>query len=280
VFDRLLGAAARAIPDPRWRAEVVEVARASAEDAGPVGRARELAATAAFGLRLRSDRATGGDGRLAWRQGALLGAALLLAVAATGQVAVAQAPGAGAPAAAGALAIAAALAGAVVGRWRAAVGLAALALAVAEADAGRDHWDAVVAALVVAIAATVAAGRAGRATVVPGGRRWWLAVGAVGAAQLALGAAVAGATAVAATLLAPIVLVVLGGADARCAAAAAVAWGWRFLALDPGDVLDAGAALVDGRGLQPVLLRLAAMAWALGVAVAVTLRATRRAAAL
>ena len=137
-------------------------------------------------------------------------------------------------------------------------GLAALALVVAEADAGRDRWDAVVAALAVALVAMLAAGRARRGTVVPGGRWWWLAAGGLVVAALAgAGAAVAAGTAVAATLLAPIVLVLLGGADARCAAAAAVAWGWRFLALDPGDVVAAGTALVEGRGLQPVLVRLA-----------------------
>jgi hypothetical protein len=142
VFDRLLRATARSIPDPRWRAEVVEVARRSAEGAGLVGRTRELAAAAAFGLRLRSDLATGGDGRVAGRHGALLGAALLLAVAAAGQLAETQVAGAGAAAAACAGAVAASLATAVVGRWRAATGLAALALVVAEADAGRDRWDA------------------------------------------------------------------------------------------------------------------------------------------
>jgi hypothetical protein len=59
-----------------------------------------------------------------------------------------------------------------------------------------------------------------------------------------------------------------------------VAWGWRFLVLDPGDVLDAGTALAEGRGLEPVLVRLAMMAWAVVLAVAVMLRSTRRAAAL
>ncbi len=281
MFDCLLGATARAIPDPRWRDEVVDVARRSAEGSGVVGRGRELAATAAFGLQLRAARATGGSGGMAWRQGALLGAALLLAVAATGQVAVALRAGAGVAAAGCAAAVVASLASAVAGRWRTAAGLAALALVVAEADAGRDRWDAVVAALAVALVATLAAGPARRGTVVPGGRWWWLAIGGlVVAALVGDGAAVAAGTAVAATLLAPIVLVVLGGADARCAAAAAVAWGWRFLALDPADVVAAGTALVEGRGLQPVLVRLAVMAWAVGLAVAVMVRSARRAASL
>ncbi len=281
MFDCLLGATARAIPDPRWRSEVVDVARRSAEGAGIVGRGRELVAAAAFGLQLRAARATGGNGRLAWRQGALLGAALLLAVAATGQAAVALGDSAGLAAAACAAAVAASLATAVVGRWSAAAGLAALALAVAGADAGGDRWDPVVAALALALAAMLAAGRARRATAVPGGRWWWLAASAAGVAAVAGAApAVAAATALAATLVAPAVLVVMGGADARYAAAAAVAWAWRFLALDPADVLDAGTALVEGRGLQPVILRLAAMAWAVGLAVAVVLRSSRRAAAL
>jgi hypothetical protein len=88
---------------------------------------------------------------------------------------------------------------------------------------------------------------------------------------------VAAVTAVAATLIVPAVLLALGGADARYAIAAAVAWGWRFLALDPGDLVDAGSALLRGEGIRLALVRLMLMAWAFGLAVGLALRTERRA---
>jgi hypothetical protein len=42
VFDCLLGAAGRVIPDERWRGEVVDLARRSAAGEGVVGRGREV----------------------------------------------------------------------------------------------------------------------------------------------------------------------------------------------------------------------------------------------
>ena len=106
-----------------------------------------------------------------------------------------------------------------------------------------------------------------------------MGLGLVGLGALTgVGGVVAGVTAVAATLVVPAVLVALGGADARFAAAAAVAWGWRFLAVDPGDLVDAGSALVRGEGLRLALVRLVVMAWAFGLAVGLAMRTERRAA--
>jgi hypothetical protein len=249
VFDRALAAAARAIPDPRWRGEVVDVARRSAADLGRWGRAREVVATAGFGLRLRSLRATGGRAGEAWRQGARLGAALVLVTAWAGSVAAAG-DDAGLAGVVTVLALAAALAAGAAGRWPALIASTAVALVVSSATAG---WGPVTSAVAVALAAAVIGLRPGRGPRPVLGRRGrWLGLGAagiLGAASLAgAGDAVAGTTAVAATLVVPLVLVTLGGADARCAAAAAVAWVWRFLALDPGDVSAAASALARGEG--------------------------------
>jgi len=278
VFECALGAAARAIPDPRWRGEVVDVARRSAANQGPLGQAREVAATAAFGLRLRSLQATGGRSGEAWRQGAGLGAGLLLVTAWAGSMAALGDDPTGAAPIVAALALTAALAAGVAGRWLVLVPSTAVALVASWAGTG---WGPVTSAVAVGLVASAIGGRAQRHAAVPGGRGWWWLVGpgVVGAAALTgAGAAVAGTTAVVATLILPVGLVALGGADARCAAAAAVAWAWRFLALDPGDVLDAGSALVRGDGVRVVLVRLLVMAWAVAVAIALALRTERRAA--
>jgi hypothetical protein len=282
VFDCALGAAARAIPDPRWRGEVVEVARRAGADQGVVGRTREVVATAAFGLRLRSLQATGGRAGEAWRQGARLGAGLLLVTAWVGSMAaVGDSPaGAGVATAVTALALGAALAAWVAGHRVAVVSATAVGLAAAWTAMG---WDPVSTAVAIALGGMMIAGSgrswAGTRTV----RRWWRWPGAVGLGLLGLvaltgvGDAVAAVTAVAATLIIPAVLA-LGGADARYAVAAAVAWGWRFLALEPGDLVDAGSALLHGEGIRIALVRLIFMAWAFGLAVGLALRTERRAA--
>lgn len=272
MFDRLLGAAGRVIPDERWRDEAVDLARRSAAGQSVVGRGREVVSTAAFGLRLRSDHATGGHPGLAWRQGALLGAALLLA---TAWASLVTAP-AGAATVVAASAVAASLVAAVAaGRWAVAVPLVAAALLAATVAGG---WSPSSSALAVALGALAAAGGPARATTaVPGGAWWLVALVAVGLAAAAGGEAVAGATALAATLVVPAVLVVPGGVDARWAAAAAVAWAWRFLALDPTDVLDAARALAAGQGLHPVLVRLAAMGAGVAAAVVLARHSARRA---
>jgi hypothetical protein len=162
VFDCALGAAARAIPDPRWRGEVVDVARRAGADQGVVGRAREVVATAAFGLRLRSLRATGGRAGQAWRQGARLGAGLLLVSAWVGSMAAVGDDPAEVEVASvvAALALAAALAAWVQGHRLARVAATAAALAASWAAVG---WDAVSTAVAVALAAMVVA---------DGGRVW------------------------------------------------------------------------------------------------------------
>jgi hypothetical protein len=279
VFDCALGAAARAIPDARWRGEVVDLARRSAADQGRLGRTREVAATAAFGLRLRSLRATGGRSGEAWRQGARLGAGLLLVTAWAGSAAALGDDASGPASVVTALGVGAALAAGVGGRRLAVVPFAGTALVASWVATG---WGPVTSAVAVALVAVAIGGSTRRAAgASAGGRRWlWLvALGAVGAAALTgAGGAVAGTTAVVATLVVPVGLVALGGADARCAAAAAVAWAWRFLALDPGDVLAAGSALARGEGVRIVLVRLLVMAWAVVLAVALALRTERRAA--
>jgi hypothetical protein len=279
VFDCALGAAARAIPDARWRGEVVDLARRSAADQGRLGRTREVAATAAFGLRLRSLRATGGRSGEAWRQGARLGAGLLLVTAWAGSAAALGDDASGPASVVTALGVGAALAAGVGGRRLAVVSFAGTALVASWVATG---WGPVTSAVAVALVAVAIGGSTRRAAgASAGGRRWlWLvALGAVGAAALTgAGGAVAGTTAVVATLVVPVGLVALGGADARCAAAAAVAWAWRFLALDPGDVLAAGSALARGEGVRIVLVRLLVMAWAVVLAVALALRTERRAA--
>lgn len=283
MFDCALGAAARAIPDPRWRGEVVDVARRAGADQGVVGRTREVVATAAFGLRLRSLQATGGRAGEAWRQGARLGAGLLLVTAWVGSMAVVgdSPAGGGVTTAVTAVALGAALAAWVAGHRLAVVSATAVGLAAAWTAMG---WDPVSTAVAIALGAMMIAGsgrsRAGTLTV----RRWWRWPGAVGLGLLGLAAltgagdGVAAVTAVAATLIIPAVLVALGGADARYAVAAAVAWGWRFLALDPGDLVDAGSALLRGEGIRIALVRLIFMAWAFGLAVGLALRTERRAA--
>jgi hypothetical protein len=283
VFDCALGAAARAIPDPRWRREVVDVARRAGADQGVVGRTREVVATAAFGLRLRSLQATGGRAGEAWRQGARLGAGLLLVTAWMGSMAaVGDGPaGAGVATAVTALALGAALVAGVAGHRLAVVSATAVGLTAAWTAMG---WDRVSTAVAIALGAMMIAGggrsRAGTRTV----RRWWRWSGVVGLGLLGLAAltgagdAVAAVTAVAATLIIPAVLVAPGGADARYAVAAAVAWGWRFLAVDPGDLVDAGAALLRGEGIRIALVRLFLMAWAFGLAMGLALRTERRAA--
>jgi hypothetical protein len=279
VFDCALGAAARAIPDARWRGEVVDLARRSAADQGRLGRTREVAATAAFGLRLRSLRATGGRSGEAWRQGARLGAGLLLVTAWAGSAAALGDDASGPASVVTALGVGAALAAGVGGRRLAVVSFAGTALVASWVATG---WGPVTSAVAVALVAVAIGGSTRRAAgASAGGRRWlWLvALGAAGAAALTgAGGAVAGTTAVVATLVVPVGLVALGGADARCAAAAAVAWAWRFLALDPGDVLAAGSALARGEGVRIVLVRLLVMAWAVVLAVALALRTERRAA--
>lgn len=356
MYDCLLDATARAVPDPGWRAEVVDVARWSAARDGRLGRLRELGGVAVFGLRLRSVRATDGRPATAWRQGAVLGAALLLAIAladpantpaalATAAALVLAVDGRPGPAA---LTTAVALALTLPSPWTptvAALTLATLVLpltairptptpagagstaarAIAEAPAAaRNHMPSPVPtpagagstvehrrrpgvrgaghAIASALAAVrsnsrgskptpagagstvehrrrdrvLAAVRSAERIAVPGGRMWWmlLPVAVVGGAG-----AGPGVVAVGATLVLPVVLVALGGADPRLAVAAVVAWSWRFLAIDPDDLLDALAALRDP-ALPSLLLRLAAMAWALGLAIAVAHRSTRRATAL
>jgi hypothetical protein len=289
VFDCALGAAARTIPDPRWRGEVVDVARRAGADQGFVGRAREVVATVAFGLRLRSLRATGGRASQAWRQGARLGAGLLLVTAWVESVAAVREDGAGVGTAVTAVALAAALAAGLAGHRLVVASATAVGLAASWAATG---WDPVSSAVAVALATmeVAEAGRGARRSgaVVTGtgrpGSRWWRRTGATGLGLLGLAAligpgdAVVGITAVAATLVVPAGLVALGGADARYAAAAAVAWGWRFLALDPGDLVDAGSALARGEGVRVALVRLVVMAWAFGLAVGLALRTERRAA--
>jgi len=277
VFDCALGAAARTIPDPRWRAEVVDVARRSAADQGRLGRGREVMATAVFGLRLRSLRATGGRSGEAWRQGARLGAGLLLATAWVGSVAALADARPDVAAVVTVLALGAGWASSLVGRPPVVVPTTAVALTASWAGTG---WSPVSTALAVALGAMVVAGGA---AAVPGGR-WSRSLAGVGLGVLGLaaltgpGTVVATTTAVTATLVVPVVLVTLGGADARYAAAAVVAWAWRFLALDPGDVLDAGSALARGEGIRIALVRLVVMAWAVALAVAIALRTERRAA--
>ncbi|HZM39724.1 MAG TPA: hypothetical protein VFB94_11445, partial [Acidimicrobiales bacterium] len=123
-----------------------------------------MVATAAFGLRLRSLRATGGRAGEAWRQGARLGAGLLLVTAWVGSIAAVRddPPGAGGEVASvvAALALAAALVAAVGGHRLALVAATAAALAALWAGAG---WDPVSTAVAVALGAMVVA---------DGGRMW------------------------------------------------------------------------------------------------------------
>jgi hypothetical protein len=171
VFDCALGAAAQAIPDPRWRGEVVDVARRAGADQGVVGRTREVVATAAFGLRLRALQATGGRAGEAWRQGARLGAGLLLVTAWVGSMAaVGHNPArAGIASAVAALALGAALAVWVAGHRLVIVSATAVGLAAAWTAVG---WDPVSTAVAMALGAMVVAGggrsRAGTRTA----RRW------------------------------------------------------------------------------------------------------------
>src|SRR5262245_37666494 len=261
------------------------MARRAGAGQGVVGRAREVLATAAFGLRLRSLQATGGRAGEAWRQGARLGAGLLLVTAwIASMAAVGDSPTeAGVANVVTALALGAALAACVAGRRLAMVSATAVGLAAAWTAMG---WDPVSTAAAVALGATVVAG-GGRSSIGTGtrtaGRRWrWPVTAGLGllglAALTGAGDAVAAVTAVAATLVVPAVLLALGGADARYAVAAAVAWGWRFLVLDPRDLVDAGSALVRGEGIRIALVRLILMAWAFGLAVGLALRSERRAA--
>ena len=274
MYDCLLGMTARTVPAGAWRSEVVDVARWSSAREGRVGRLRELAGVAAFGLRLRAVEATAARPAAAWSQGATLGSALLLVTALTAQLAEADGPAG----AAAATAIATALVAAIAGRPVAAAPLAALALPPAAATG--DPWNPVVAALAVSVVAQVLATRAGPVAVrvrVPGGPRVWVGLALV--ACLLVPAGGAGAVAVVATLVVPAGLVVAGGADARLAVAAAVAWSWRFLAIVPTEVLDALAALRSNE-LPSLLLRLATMAWAVGLAIVVAHRSARRTSAL
>ncbi|HEY7069489.1 MAG TPA: hypothetical protein VH479_05220, partial [Acidimicrobiales bacterium] len=193
MFDRALAAAARAIPDPRWRGEVVDVARRSAADLGLWGRIREVAATAGFGLRLRSLRATGGRSGEAWRQGARLGAALLLVTAWAGSLAAAR-DDPGLAAVVATLALAAALAAGAAGRWLALIASSAVALVASSAAAG---WGPVTSATAVALAAAALGARPGGSPrPLPGrsprpmpGRLGWFGLGA--ASQAGAGDAVA-----------------------------------------------------------------------------------------
>ena len=235
-----------------------------------MGRGREVVSDGQLGLRLRSDHATGGHPGLAWRQGALLGAALLLATAWASLVAPPTGPPRWWP------------------RrrwprrwWRWSPRVAGPTPSRSRLRrAGRHGGRRMVAVLVGAGGRPRRTGRGRRPgpghEAVPGGAWRLVALMAVGLAAAAGGAAVAGATALATTLVVPAVLVVLGGADAGWAAAA-VAWAWRFLALDPTDVLDAGRALAAGHGLHPVLVRLAAMGAGVAAAVALARHSARRA---
>jgi hypothetical protein len=174
----------------------------------------------------------------------------------------------------GAAAIAGTAAAAALGCRRAAVIGAVLALA-AVATLGAGEW-AVLSAVAVALAAlTLAANEPGR---VLGGWRWLPVLAATAVAVGLGGAAAATVVATIATLVVPVGLVVVGGVDARMAAAAAVAWSWRFVAIEPHEVADAVEALVTGRGADLVLVRLVGMAWAVGLAVVLAHRSTRRAA--
>jgi hypothetical protein len=261
--------AARTVPDADRRGEVVEVALRSSAGDGVAGRARELAGVVRCGLLLRSAAATGGSAGRTWRQGAGLGGLLVLVAAFAEQVA--RPPGVAA--------VGLGVAVAAVGSGRrvvaVAVGLPVLALVVGTGPPGA--WP-VVSALVVALVGLaspdgswpwpVAGG--GRSTAVVAGAGLLLAVGGPGAAT---------GVVVVVTLVGPLVLLAGGTGDARLAAAAATAWGWRFLVLDPGDVVDAVVALRDG-GLDLVLVRLVLMAWGVVVAVAVADRSRRSALAL
>jgi hypothetical protein len=115
MFDCLLTAAARTVPVGTWRTDVIEVARQSAAGERVRGRARELAGVAAFGLRMRSVRATAGRADAAWHQGAGLGAILLFGTALAGQLTVIAGVGPNVVTVAAAVATAAALSVAVIG---------------------------------------------------------------------------------------------------------------------------------------------------------------------
>jgi hypothetical protein len=293
MYDCLLDVTARTVPDGAWRTEVVDVARHSSSRDGPVGRVRELTGVAVFGLRLRAVQATAGRAVTAWRQGAALGSMLLLGAAlakVTAQL-IGGGEAIGWTAVAGAL-IVAALATVAAGRPAPAALVTAAALIATLLTPGPDRWTPVVAALGVALVALVFAAAGEREvagsghrwlgpTVVVPGRRWWvgLLVLACGPVVLGGGTAAVGAIAVATTLVVPAVLVAVGGADARLAVAAVVTWSWRFLAVDPTDVLDALRALGSSE-LHAILVRLGLMAWGVGLAVVVAHRSARRAAAL
>jgi len=279
MYDCLLGMTARAVPEGAWRSEVVDVARWSSAREGRVGRAQELAGVAVFGLRLRAVEATAARPAAAWAQGAALGSMLLLVTALAAQLAEAD----GAAGVVAVLAVAAALMATATSRTAVGAVLATLAVPPAIIDANGDPWNPIVAALVLCVLSLMAsmAARHQRQNGVPGGPRAWAAVAlaACGPVVIGGGAAAAGVVAVVATLVVPAGLVVAGGADARLAVAAAVAWSWRFLAIDPTDVLDALAALRSVE-LPSLLVRLIAMAWGVGVAMVVAHRSARRAAAL
>ncbi len=250
------------MPDPRWRDEVVGVARESAAGRGLVARAREIGAVVEFGVRLRA-----GHSGSAWRQGARLGAVLLLVTAMSRQL-VEDGGWLGAAAIAG-TAVASAM-----GHQRAALLGGVLALATV-AMLGAGEW-AVVSAVAVALAALALA--ANEPGPVLGGWRWLPVLAAAATAVGWGGATAATVVATVATLVVPVGLVVVGGVDARLAAAAAVAWSWRFVAIEPHEVSGAVEALVTGRGADLVLVRLVGMAWAVGLAVVLAHRSTRRAA--
>jgi hypothetical protein len=266
VFDCLLSAAGRTVPDEGWRNEVVGVARQAAAGRGLVVRGRELGGVVAFGVRLRSVQATDGRAGGAWRQGARLGAVLLLVTAMSRQLAAGGAGGAF-----GAAAIAGTVVATVLGYRRAALVGGVLALATVVAG----EWT-VASAVAVALAALALS--TNEAAPVLGGWRWLVVLLAAVIAVAAGGEMAAVVVATAATLVVPIGLVIAGGGDARLAAAAAVVWSWRFVAIEPIEVSDAVAALATGRGADVVLVRLVAMAWAVGLAVVVAHRSTRRAA--
>ncbi len=280
MFDCLLAASAHTVPGDRWRTEVVEAARWSAVNEGPAGRLRELAGVTAFGLRLRSVEATAGDPATAWRQGAAFGAVLVLATGVTAQLAVATGMHGSGLNVVAALAATASAVAVVAGRRTLALVFAGLAFASALVAAPADLWRPEVSSLGLAVAALVGSVGMRAAARLPFGRVVLVALAVASVGVAAGGGTVATGVALVATLLVPAALLAVGAADPRFAVAAAVAWGWRFVAVDPSDVANAVAAIARGRGVDAVLVRLMAMSWAVAAAVIVAHRSARRAAAL
>lgn len=281
MYDCLVAAAGRTVPEGEWRHEVVDVARQAAPRTGALGRISELGSVVAFGMRLRAMGTSARRPPAVWGQGALLGALVLLGAASVQQVSDV----AGGQASVGNLVVMAALVGTSVavvgGRGRAAVVLGVTGLVAAIATQQGGLADDTTSLTAVGVAA-LAVGTASTDRVhVPGGRTCLAVSGAAGLAAVVVGGtSVAVAATGVATLALPIGLLIAGTVDPRLAAAAVVTWAWRFVALDPSEVADAAVALGRGERVDVVLLRLALMTWALVTAVVVARRSVRRAAAL